>query len=122
MRRESRSDLRKQPVGEYLRLATHLPHVNRRAENKGIGMLNCVIKFLHVVVDNTTMIALAVAAQTTSAWFDIKIAAKPGLSFGALLFRTFEYFVYYPGRIAFFPWTCDKSDDFHIFCSLLFWE
>ena len=58
MRRESRRDLRKQPVGEYLRLGTHLPHVNRRAENKGIGMLNRAIKFLHVVVDNTTPIAL----------------------------------------------------------------
>ena len=39
LRRESRMESCKQPVGEYLRLGTHLPHVNRRAENKGIGML-----------------------------------------------------------------------------------
>ena len=63
MRRESRRDLRKQPVGEYLRLGTHLPHVNRRTENNGIGMLNRDIKFLHVVVDNTTPIALVAAKQ-----------------------------------------------------------
>jgi len=28
---------------------------------------------------------------------------------------TFEYFVYYPRGIAFFPRNCDKSDDFHLF-------
>jgi hypothetical protein len=56
-----------------------------------------------------------VAAKTTLARFDFKIAEIPSLSFRALFLRTLEYFVYYPGGIAFFPRTCDKSDDFHLF-------
>jgi hypothetical protein len=80
-----------------------------------------VIKFLHVVVNNTTTIALVVATQTTTARFDVKIAAIPGLSFSTLLFRTFEYFVYYPRCVAFFPRTCDKSDDSHL-SSLHVWS
>ena len=78
MRREARRDLCKQPIGEYLRLGTHLPHVNRRAENKDIGLLKRAIKFLHIVVDNTTPILITlVATQTTPAGFDIKIAEIP---------------------------------------------
>ena len=113
---EARRDLSKQSIGEYLRLGTHLPHVNRRAENKDIGLLKGAVKFPHVVVDNTTPIPIAlVAAQTTPARFDIKIAEIPGTSFGALFVRAFEYFVYRPGSIAIIPWTSYKSHDFHLF-------
>jgi hypothetical protein len=114
MRRESRRDLCKEPVGENLGQGTHLPHVNRRAENKGIGMLNPVIKYLHVVVyDAATIPITLVAAQTTPARFDVKFAEIPGSSFGTLFFSPFEYFVYNPGGIALFPRACTKSDNFY---------
>jgi hypothetical protein len=104
-RREERHNFMGVPMG--------VP-VNRRAENKGIGMLNRVIKYLHVVVYDTATIPITpVAAQTTPARFDVKIAEIPGSSFGALFFRPFEYFVYNPGSITFFPRTCTKSNDFH---------
>jgi len=68
--REPRRDYCKQPVGEYLSLGTHLSHVNWRAQNNGVGLLNRAIKFLHIVIDNTTPIAI-VATPTTPARFDI---------------------------------------------------
>jgi hypothetical protein len=77
---------------------------------------------LHVVVDKTTPIAIAfVTAQTTPAWFDIKIAERPGLRFSALFLRPFEYLVDGPGGIAFFSRASDKSNDFHI-SSLHVWS
>jgi hypothetical protein len=55
-----------------------------------------------------------VTAKTTPARLNIQIAEIPGLGFRALFFRTFEYFVYGPGSIAFFVRTCDNPDDFHL--------
>jgi hypothetical protein len=111
--REPWRNLCKQPISEYFCLSAHLPHVNRRAEDEGISLFQCVIKLLHVIADYTP-IALD-AAQTTLAWLDLKIAKRPDLSFGPLIFCAFEYFVDHPRCVTFFPRTSDKSDDFHLF-------
>ena len=117
MRRESRIVLCEQPVGEYLRLAAHLPHVNRRAENECVGMRNRVMNLLHVVVEKASPVS-TFAAEATLAWFDVEIVEMPGLYFSSLFFRTFKYFVDGPGGVAFLARAGIESHHSHFISSM----